>query len=177
MSLEAEPVEQSGSSSDPPAIRGEEGPSRGPLLVACVVLVAAPTVVLLGVCVYLAFWLIVVGNHDQTSPMNLLAAIVFPVPLLLVLLFEYHAVVRRSAVAALLLGALFLFPLFPGTIALANELGPLLSRAAPEADAWPRVFTVTTCVVVSTFISVVHLAWWRRLMRWQCEIVSDNAPE
>jgi hypothetical protein len=177
VSQETDPVERLGPSPNAAALRDEAPPQRGPLLLACLVLVVVPTVALLVACVYVAFWLIFAGSHAQTSPMNLLAAIVFPVPLLLVLLFEYQAVVKRSPVAALLLGALFLFPVFPGTAALAEELRGLFGQDTSPADGWQgtRVAAVVICVTFSALVSLAHLSWWRRLMRWQCESAADEA--
>jgi hypothetical protein len=170
-------TEDGGTGGLPP--RPAQGLPRGPLLMICLILVTVPTVVLLGVCAYKAFSLIVFGGNEHTSPMNLLAAIMFPVPLLLVLMFEYHAVIKRSAAAALLMGALFFFPLLPGLLSLKDGVGGLvgLSEPHPHYTSWVQAAGVVTCLTVTTFIAVVHLRWWRRLMRWHWEAEQSRAEE
>jgi hypothetical protein len=141
--------------------------------------VTVPTLVLLGVCAYMAFSLVVFGGDARTSPMNLLAAIMFPVPLLLVLMFEYHAVVKRSAAAALLMSALFFFPVLPGILSLKDGVGGLVGFSEPHPlyTSWTQVAAVVACLATTTFIAVVHLRWGRRLMRWHWELEQGRVEQ
>lgn len=160
-----------------PALAGvDAGPPRGPLIVLCAVLIMAPTVAMLGICVYLTVTVVFFGAQQSESPMNLLTVVLFPVPLMLILMFEYQAVVKKSAVAALLVGALFLFPLIPGGMSLAGEMSGLVGadEAGPDVGRWGDVGVGAACLALATFIGVVHLRWWRRLTRWYYEHVDEE---
>jgi hypothetical protein len=136
----------------------------------------APTVIMLLVCAYLTVAVVLFGGQQAESPMNLLAVVLFPVPLMLILMFEYHAVVKKSATAALLVGALFLFPLIPGGMSLAHEISRMLGSAElrPDVTQWARVGVGAASLALTTFIGVVHLRWWRRLVRWYYEHAEDE---
>jgi hypothetical protein len=173
----ADPDERIDLSSDTPA-ESDEGPPRGPLVLLCSVLVAIPTLILLGICTYLALSLMVSGGGKETSPMTMLAVVVFPVPLLLILFFEHQAVVKRSAGASLMVGVLFLFPLVPGIASLSGGIKGLTGMTAlhPDYGDWSRVAAVAGCLAASALIGIVHLHWWRCLMRWGAEAVDDEEP-
>jgi len=149
----------------------DAGPPRNPLIVICAVMIIAPTAILLLVCAYLTVTVVLLGGQQAESPMNLLAVVLFPVPLMLMLLFAYQAVVKKSATAALLVGALFVFPLIPGGMSLANEISDILSSAELRRDVtqWARVGVGAACLALTTLIGIVHLCWWRRLVRWYYE--------
>jgi hypothetical protein len=164
-------------SSGRPRAGAATGPPRDPLIVLCAALIMAPTVVMLAICAYLTVAVVLLGAHQAESPMNLLVVVLFPVPLMLILMFEYHAVVKKSPVAALLVGALFLFPLIPGIMTLSGEINGLLGAAEPrpEMAEWARVGIGAACLALATFIGVVHLRWWRCLVRWYYEHLEDES--
>jgi hypothetical protein len=143
----------------------------------CLVLVTAPTIVLLVICACLTLALALFGGDRYASPMNLLAVIIFPVPLMLILLFEYHAVIKKSAAAALLVGAVFLFPVIPGIISLSDGISGFVGVSEPHPDYadWPNLAVVAASVAVATFIGIVHLRWWRRLVRWHYATRQDES--
>jgi len=136
--------------------------------------VVAPALVLLAACVY---WTILLmgGQTVDMAPEVMLGSILFPAPILLVLLFEQWAVGRRSALAALMMSILLLFPATIAAISVGRGMYRLATDRPPnEITSWSQAGGLAAVIALFVALGVAHLIWWRILVRAQMSRLAEE---
>jgi hypothetical protein len=136
--------------------------------------IVAPALVMLAACVY---WtaLLLGGRTSDMAPEVMLGSILFPAPILLVLLFEQWAVGRRSALAALMMSILLLFPAAIAAVTVSRGVYRLATDRPPnEVASWSQAGGLAVVIALFVVLGAAHLIWWRILVRAQMRQLAED---